>query len=138
MTCRSGVVGIVTLAAALLGCDTITAPATPHPAIVRFVTRPGPGEIGLVDPSLLQGLPIGQDDAIRRAIAGMDPATAGGPIVAWGAQVATGAGIRSGWIVMRGDPRDPDLTAKDFPVELAVIDALTGQPLQWRRPPLRQ
>lgn len=47
-----------------------------------------------------------------------------------GAQVATGAGIRSGWIVMRGDPRDPELTAKDFPVELVVIDALTGQPLQ--------
>lgn len=130
-------VGIVTLAAALLGCDTITAPATPHPAIVRFVTRPGPAEIALVDPGRLQGLPIGQDEAVRRATAGMDPATAGGLTVAWGVQLATGAGVRSGWLVMRGDPRDPELTASDFPVELAVIDALTGQPLQWGRPAIR-
>lgn len=137
MTGWRGIAGIVTLGAALLGCATITAPATPHPAIVQFATRSGPSEIKLIDPSNLQGLPIGQDEAIRRAMAGMDPTTAGGPIVAWGAQVGTGAGARTGWIVMRADPRDPNLTARDFPIELVVIDALTGQPLRWGRPGIR-
>jgi hypothetical protein len=120
------------------GCQAFEPPPSPHPALValtdRLLIRFGAGELVLLDPRRLDGFPIGLDDAIRRATGKMDPASVGGLTVAWGAQVATGVGARTGWIVMRGDPRDPALTGKDFALELVVIDALTGESIEWGRP----
>ena len=120
------------LALANVGCDALQPPPTPHPALVALsqVRTPLAGSsIQLVDPVLLEGLPIRQEEAIRLGTAGMDPASAGGLTVSWAAQVTTQTGPRLGWIVMRGDPRDPALSGRDFPLELVVIDAMTGEPI---------
>lgn len=120
------------LVLATVGCEALQPPPTPHPALVELTkvgTRFAATGFELVDPVRLEGLPIRRDEAIRRATAGMDPASAGGLTVSWAAQVTTQTGPRLGWIVMRGDPRDPELSGSEFPLELVVIDALTGEPI---------
>lgn len=121
---------------ASVGCTAFEPSPTPHPALLALTNRPGPillaGEVELVDPRHLQGSPIGEVEAVQRATARMDPATAGGPVVVWGAQVALRGGSRLGWIVLRADPRDPELTGRVFPLEVAVIDAMTGEDLLLR------
>ena len=126
-------IGIVTLAAALLGCNALEPPPTPHPALATLTDAPlwrFARGVELIDPRELQGFPVGQVEAVRRASAMMDAATADGPVVAWGARVTNRGVSRMGWIVMRGDPRDPELTGRDFGLEVALIDAVTGEPLE--------
>lgn len=118
------------LVLATVGCDALQPPPTPHPALVALATVRTPlagSSIELIDPVRLEGVPIRREEAIRRATAKMDPASAGGPTVSWAAQVATKTGPRLAWVVMRGDPRDPNLSGTDFALELAVIDAITGE-----------
>ena len=86
-------------------------------------------QVTLIDPSQLGGAPIGEAEAVRRALTRM---TTTGAIASWSVMVEMPGGggrapqTRFGWAVMRGDAGDPQLNG-DLAFDLAIIDATTGE-----------